>query len=97
MELATFTQIVGWIGTFLIVLAYYLVSSKRLEGTNKLYQLMNLFGAIGLGINVLYQQAWPSVALQTVWGAIAVLALLKKTKPANGQAKDAVADAANKQ
>ena len=41
-----FSQILGWIGTFLVVLAYFLVSTKKIEATSKTYQFLNLFGAI---------------------------------------------------
>ena len=73
-------QIVGWVGTFLIVLAYFLVSYKKVDGSNKYYQLMNLFGAIGVGTNVFYQRAWPAFALQIVWGIIAVTSLLRSKR-----------------
>lgn len=73
-------QIIGWAGTFLIVFAYILVSYKKVDGSSKIYQTINLFGAIGVGINVFYQQAWPAVALQIVWGIIAIIALLKRNK-----------------
>jgi hypothetical protein len=73
MEL--FIQIVGWIGTFLVVCAYFLVSNKKVSSTSSVYQLMNLFGAIGVGINVYYAGAWPSVALQVIWGIISITAL----------------------
>jgi len=76
----TFIQIFGWIGTFLIVLAYFLVSYKKVDGSSKVYQAMNLFGAIGVGINVFHQQAWPAVALQIVWGIIAIFSLIKIRK-----------------
>jgi len=72
------SQILGWIGTFLIVLAYFVVSFKKMTADSRGYQLMNLFGAIALGINVFYKQAWPVLALEVVWGIIALLALLKK-------------------
>lgn len=72
-------QIVGWIGTFFIVLAYFLVSSKKVDGSNTYYQLINLFGAVGVGINVFYQQAWPALALQIIWGIIAITSLLRRT------------------
>mgnify|MGYP001566035656 CR=1 FL=1 len=77
MDISTLTQGIGWVGTFLIIFAYYLVSTKKVDGTNKSYQSLNLFGAICVGINVFYQQAWPAFALQIVWGAIAILTLLK--------------------
>lgn len=71
-------QIVGWVGTVLIVLAYVLVSTKKMDGSNTYYQLINLFGALGVGVNVFYQEAWPALALQVVWGIIAVLALVRR-------------------
>lgn len=78
MEL--FSQVIGWIGTFLIVLAYFLVSNKKVTGDNKSYQAINLIGAICVGVNVYYQHAWPALALQIVWGIIAIVALVKSGK-----------------
>lgn len=70
-------QIVGWVGTFLILLAYLLISLKKMSADSKLYQLMNLLGAIGVGINVFHQQAWPALGLQISWGIIALIALIR--------------------
>lgn len=72
-----FSQVLGWIGTFLVVLAYFLVSTKKIEATSKSYQFINLFGAIGVGANVLYQHAWPSFTLQIIWAIIAIFSLIK--------------------
>ncbi|MCK9344864.1 MAG: hypothetical protein M0P64_01910 [Candidatus Pacebacteria bacterium] len=71
-------QTAGWVGSFLIVLAYFLISYKKIDAGSKAYQAMNLLGALGVGVNVFHQEAWPAVALQVVWGIIAVLALMKK-------------------
>ncbi len=76
----TLIQTVGWVGTFLIVFAYFLVSYKKVDGSSKIYQAMNLLGAIGVGINVFHQQAWPAVALQVIWGIIAIVALARRQK-----------------
>lgn len=73
-------QVIGWIGTVLIITAYFLVSSKRIDVSSKLYQLMNLFGALGVGVNVFIQQAWPALTLQVVWGIIAIFSLIKMRK-----------------
>lgn len=70
-------QITGWTGTLLIVLAYFLVTYKKLESSGKIYALMNLFGAIGIGINVYFHQAWPAVIMELVWALIAVSSLIK--------------------
>ena len=72
-------QIFGWIGTTLIVIAYFLVSRQYLSSQSRVYQFLNLFGAIGVGANVFYQEAWPAVVLQIVWGVIAILSLIRPT------------------
>lgn len=73
-------QIVGWIGAVLVVVAYLLVSSGKVKGDSRLYQFMNLFGAVGVAVNAAYQDAWPSFGIQVVWFAIAVVALVKATR-----------------
>ena len=73
-------QACGWVGMALIIAAYFLNSRKTLDSQSKTYQLMNVFGAIGAGINCFYQRAWPVLALQIIWGVIAIMTLLKKQK-----------------
>ena len=53
-------QIVGWVGAILVVAAYFLVTYKKVDGGSVLYQALNLFGCIGVGINAFHQAAWPS-------------------------------------
>ncbi len=60
------------------MLAYILVSSKKLDSGGEIYQTMNLVGALGVGINAFYQQAWPSLAIQVIWGLVAILTLVRK-------------------
>lgn len=73
-------EIIGWVGMFLVVLAYYLVSHKNISGSSSVYQLMNLVGAVFVGVNVYYNQAWSSFALQCVWATIAIISLINKKK-----------------
>lgn len=70
-------DIIGWIGAGFVIAAYFLVSTKKLPPTSVTYQLMNLFGALGVGINVFVQGAYPSVAIQIVWASIAIYGLYK--------------------
>ncbi|MBI2020294.1 hypothetical protein HYS94_02630 [Candidatus Daviesbacteria bacterium] len=74
------SDIVGWIGAGLVISAYFLVSTKKLPPISVTYQLMNLFGALGVGINVLVQEAYPSLAIQILWAMIAVYGLYKAFK-----------------
>lgn len=44
-------EIIGWIGAGLIVLDYFLLSTKKVSSSSKIYHTLNLLGAIGIGIN----------------------------------------------
>ena len=80
------TQICGWIGTFLIVLAYYLVSNKKINADSMTYQWINLIGALAIGVHVFQQKAWAAVTLEIVWAIIAIGALIRvKRKTKNEQ------------
>lgn len=70
-------EIFGWVGSFLIILAYYLLQTDRIEETNLKYQGINILGALMLGINAYYKQAWAILFLQTVWIIIGILGALR--------------------
>lgn len=65
----------GWIGTILIVLAYVLLSCHYVNGESRVYHLINLFGAIGIGINVFYREDWSTFVLEVIWATIATVSL----------------------
>lgn len=64
-------------GAILILLAYFLVSAKKLQPTSQEFQLLNLFGAVGIVVNALHYRAYPSAGLNAVWTLIAVYGLAK--------------------
>ncbi len=70
-----FVDAVGWMGAIGVLLAYGLVSTRRVDPAAVSYQLLNFSGATGLGINTLYYAAYPSTALNGVWALIAVAGL----------------------
>ncbi len=65
-------NVVGWLGMALLIGAYALVSTGRVEGTGRVYQAMNLFGALFLVVNSAYYRAWPSAGLNVVWIGIGI-------------------------
>lgn len=73
-------EIFGWVGTTLIIIAFYLNSTQKITSTSSTYQLLNLIGALGVGVNVLYNRAWPALALQIIWGLIALISLIRINK-----------------
>ena len=72
-------DIFGWIGTILVLIAYLLLSTNKIDN-GKIYQLINLLAAIFMAIGLLPKNAWFSFALQIIWGVIAVIALIKLNK-----------------
>ncbi len=75
MELLVFDTL-GWIGAFLLLLAYGMVSFKKVEADSFLYQGLNIAASVLLAINTIYHGAFPSSFVNIVWTIIAVLAVL---------------------
>ena len=80
----SFINIIGWIGTILYLIAYGMVSLKKVEGDSWLYQGLNFVAGILLIINTMYLRAYPSAGLNIAWVAIAVLTLGQKVWKKNG-------------
>ncbi|MBI2414872.1 hypothetical protein HYV31_03525 [candidate division WWE3 bacterium] len=72
-----FFEIIGWVGTLAILFAYSLVSFHKISSSSKEYQLLNLFGAIGIVVNSAIHGALPLVGLNIAWFLIALFALYK--------------------
>ncbi len=75
----------GWMGAIMLLLAYFLVSTKRVGGTSIRYQGLNLIGSVLVGTNALYYTALPSFSVNVVWIMIGVAALARR-KPASRSA-----------
>lgn len=67
----------GWAGAGLVLLAYVLVSTGRLEGRSVAFQLLNLVGSLGFVVNTAWHGAIPSMALNIVWSGIALYTLAR--------------------
>lgn len=73
----------GWLGSLILVSAYFMVSYDRLPASSLWYQWMNLIGSILLLINTAFYGAFPSSFVNVVWGIIAIAALYRiLTQPA---------------
>ena len=69
-------NVIGWVGTGLLLGAYALLTTGRLTaGTT--FQVMNLFGGFFLLVNSAYYGAWPSAGLNVVWVVIGTGGLLR--------------------
>ncbi len=71
-----FLNVLGWIGAFLLLLAYALVSFKKLRADSQTYQWLNITASILLLINTIYYGAYPSSFVNAAWTIIAFFAIL---------------------
>jgi len=61
------TDIVGWVGAGLLLLAYFLLIHKDLTSRSRMYQWMNIIGALLLSVNTFYIGAYPSFVTNFLW------------------------------
>lgn len=80
----TAIEAAGWIGGGLILIGYWLVSSGRVQGKSRTFQLLNLFGSLGFVANAAWYGAIPPMTLNIIWCIISLytLATLRKQRPA---------------
>lgn len=74
--MSTLWEIVGWTCTVLLVGAYAMVATRKLDARSPMYHVLNLAGAIGLAAYSLYKVAWPQFALNLFWGAVAAVGIV---------------------
>ena len=72
-------NIFGWIGMLLVLLAYALLSTNKIDN-GKVYQIINLLAAIFMAIGLFPTKAWFSFTLQIIWALIALVAIIKIIK-----------------
>jgi hypothetical protein len=73
-------ETMGWVGAALLLIAYGLVSSKRLDSAGLTYQSVNILGGILLAVNSGVRGALPSVAVNVVWIVIGLVAVVRRLR-----------------
>ena len=73
-------EITGWVGTVLIVGAYFLNINGKIKSTSPVYIMANLAGGILFSIYTYAHRTWPNMVANIIWVVIAVMALLKRKK-----------------
>jgi hypothetical protein len=70
-------SVVGWIGTTLILVAYVQATRAVWPAHERIGATINLVGAIMLAISAWHYLAFPNVALEIVFGTIALVTIIK--------------------
>ena len=57
----------GWVAAAALLIAYRGNTTGRLATDGPAYLLLNLLGALGLGVSTAVAHAWPSAVVNGVW------------------------------
>ena len=72
----------GYVGVALVLLAFLLLQAHKLHGNGLLYQLMNILGALGVILSLVFGAAmnWPAFLMQVAWIVIGVYGIVHSTR-----------------
>ncbi len=68
----------GYIGVVLVLMAFLLLQAHKLNGNGLTYQLMNIFGALGVMLSLVFGSFnAPAFVMEAAWAAIGVFGVLR--------------------
>jgi hypothetical protein len=71
---------IGWVGAAALLVAYAMVSHKKLEGDSATYQLLNVSGSLLLAANTIFYGSYPSTFVNLIWAGIAVFSIAARRR-----------------
>jgi hypothetical protein len=73
---------VGFVGVLLVLAAYFLLQTSRMRGDGVAYSIINMVGAAGILVPVLYAKDmnWSVLFIEAAWIAISVFGLWNAMK-----------------
>jgi hypothetical protein len=75
---------IGWTGAALLLVAYAMVSFKKLEVDSTAYQLLNIIGSVFLVANTIFYRAYPSSFVNVIWAGIAIFSIATRRRLSSG-------------
>lgn len=63
-------EVIGWVAALLLLTAYVLLTTGKVNSRSRLYQWLNVFAGAGLIVNSGWNGAYPSVFINIVWMGI---------------------------
>ena len=74
---------IGWVGAVALLIAYAMVSHKKLEVDSVMYQFLNISGSLLLAANTIFYGSYPSTFVNLIWAGIAVFAIAARKRVAS--------------
>ena len=73
----TWFDVAGFVGVFLIIVAYLLLQLNRLPSSSPVYSLMNAIGALLIIVSLLFDFNLSAFVVETFWFFISLLGLTR--------------------
>lgn len=70
-------KILGWIGVFLVLSAYFLINFYYISSKSIIYLLLNIFGSIFIFVETFHKKDYQPALLNLIWLGIALVAIIK--------------------
>lgn len=83
-EALAWYDIVGLIGTVMILVAYFLLQAGKLAGNGLKYQLLNLFGAAGVLVSLLGTFNLSVFLLECAWVLVSAYGIFRSLQARRG-------------
>ena len=80
MNNAVWFDAIGWMGAAALLVAYAMISHKKLEGDSAAYQLLNISGSLLLAANTIFYGSYPSTFVNLIWAGIAVFSIMTRKR-----------------
>ena len=80
MNNAVWFDAIGWMGAAALLVAYAMISHKKLEGDSAVYQLLNISGSLLLAANTIFYGSYPSTFVNLIWAGIAVFSVAARRR-----------------
>ena len=77
MKVSNITEIIGWFGMSLVLMAYAFISLNLLSPANILYPIFNIVGSVGIIYSSTKKKDYQPVVLNYVWILVAIAVLIK--------------------
>jgi hypothetical protein len=76
-------EILSWIGAFILILSYLLLSINKLSSKSVIYHFMNLIGSIIFILFSISKNANASIFINSIFALIALITIIKLKKDEN--------------
>ena len=75
-----FAETLGILGSVLLIVAYFLLQSEKVNGRSKLYLYLNLSGALFILFSLYFYPNLPSAIIEMFWVFISIYGLWKRKR-----------------